>query len=202
MDSIVTPKEGAKSFIFIGRSGCGKGTQAKLLIDFLAAKEPERKVLYIQTGLELREFIKGDTHTQNIAKNMATNGGLIPEFLAIYFWSRKISTEYTEGSHLIMDGMPRKQHEAQVLDSVFGFYGIVKPVVIHLNVSRLWSSDRMVARGRADDSHENIKNRLDWFEKEVVPTINYYKTNPMYQFMEIDGERTISEIHKDIIASL
>ena len=57
-----------QTFIFIGRSGCGKGTQAELVQEHLKQIDPKRKVLYIQTGAEFREFIKGNSETQKLSK--------------------------------------------------------------------------------------------------------------------------------------
>ena len=56
------------SFIFIGRSGSGKGTQAALLIQALKKSDPNREPLYVQTGQELRQFIQGSSFTQKITK--------------------------------------------------------------------------------------------------------------------------------------
>lgn len=186
----------------IGRSGCGKGTQAKLLMDYIREHDEERGLLYVQTGLEFREFIEGQTFSQQLAKTIAGRGGLVPEFLAVLFWAQKITNEYKHNDHMLIDGTPRKPHEALVLDSVFDFYGIPKPHIIHINVSEQWSKDRMMGRMRADDTKENIDNRLGWYGKAVIPTIEYYKNNPQYFVHDIDGERPISDVHKDIVEKI
>ncbi len=187
-----------QSFIFIGRSGCGKGTQAKLTADHLRHIDPERKSLYIQTGGEFREFIKGDSYSQQLSKTLYETGNLVPEFLAIYFWANRIVTDFTKEEHLILDGMPRKYHEAVVLDSVFDFYKLARPHVIYLNVGEEWARGRLTERHRADDTRQEIDNRLAWFNTHVMPTIEYYKKNPAYTFHDIDAERSVAEIHSDI----
>ena len=53
-----------------------------------------------------------------------------------------------------------------------------------------------------DDTTEGIKNRLDWYETDVAPVINYYRQNKNCQFIEIDGERSIEEVHSAILQSL
>ena len=45
-----------QSFIFMGRSGCGKGTQAKLLMEYLKKIDPARDIFYLETGAGVREF--------------------------------------------------------------------------------------------------------------------------------------------------
>ncbi len=191
-----------KSFIFIGRSGCGKGTQAKLLNEYLKKVDPKREILYIQTGEQFREFIKGDSDTQKMSKKVADAGGLQPEFLAVYMWANVLVNKFTKNEHIIMDGMPRKLHEAGVIDSVFEFYDLKRPLVIHLDLSKEESIDRLMARKRTDDTREDIAERLSWFETDVVPAIEYYKNNKKYNFVHINGNRSVEEIHKDIVAQL
>ena len=47
-----------QTFIFIGRSGCGKGTQVALLQKYIKTQDYKRPILYIETGERFRQFIK------------------------------------------------------------------------------------------------------------------------------------------------
>lgn len=188
-----------QTFIFIGRSGCGKGTQVELLMKVLEDKEPSVGVLYIQTGQEFREFIKGDTLTQKKAKEIYDVGGLMPEFLAVNMWLKPLIEKYKGNQHIIFDGTPRKLHEAGVLDSIFGYYGFGKPCVINIEISAEEALKRLLLRKRLDDNEDDIKKRLGWYETDVAPTIEYYLNNSRYNFLKINGERTIEEIHDDIV---
>src|SRR3989344_6667153 len=189
-------------FILIGRSGCGKGTQGKLIEEYLRKNDPSREVFYLQTGAEIREFIKGPKLTQRLSKAIYDRGGLQPEFLATHKCSHLLSMNFKENQHLIIDGTPRKFHEAGVLHSILGFYGLKKPHVIYLNVSADWAVEHLMKRKRFDDTIEDIKARLTWFETDVMPAIEFYRTHPDYRFMEINGERSIEEIHADILKKL
>lgn len=191
-----------KSFIFIGRSGCGKGTQAKLLEQYLKEKDPSRDVLYIQTGENFRDFIKGPSDTQKMSRDIYDVGGLQPEFLAVYMWANVLVNKFTKNEHIIMDGMPRKLHEAGVLDSAFEFYQIDKPLVIYLDIGKEESIDRLMARKRVDDNREDIAARLAWFETDVLPAIEYYKHSPKYKFLHLDGSRSIQDVQEDILANI
>ena len=191
-----------KFFIFIGRSGCGKGTQSAMLLEYLKKVDPTREILYIQSGDEFRKFIQGSSDTQKMSKEIYDAGGLQPEFLAIYMWAHVLVEKFTKNEHIVMDGMPRKVHEAGVLDSIFGFYGLNRPAVIHLDINKEVSIDRLIARKRFDDNREDIAVRLSWYQTDVVPAIEYYKNNKNYQFLHINGERPIEEVHKDIINQL
>ena len=186
-------------FIFIGMSGCGKGTQAELLIDLLKKKDPSHEVLYVQTGQGFRDFIKGDSFTQKRTKEVINAGDLMPEFMAIHVWSDKLVENYKEGDHVILDGTPRKFHEAEVLDSVFSFYGLTKPTVIYLDIGHDEAVKRLLKRKRADDTPASIEERIGWYEKEVVEAIKFFENNPNYLFLKINGERPVEAIFNEIV---
>lgn len=188
-----------QAFIWIGRSGCGKGTQAELVSNLLKEKDPATGVLYIQTGLEFRKFIHGETITEKKSKEIYDAGGLQPEFLTVRMWVDPLVANYNGKDHIIFDGTPRKYHEAGVLDSVFGFYGIFKPWVIHIDISKEEATRRLLARKREDDTEEDIKERLAWYENQVSPTIGFYVDNPDYNYIKINGERSVENIHADIV---
>jgi len=191
-----------KTFIFIGRSGCGKGTQADLLMKVIKEKDPKRDTYYMETGAKFRDFLKGSSFSSKLSKKVSERGDLQPEFLSIYMWANHLIEDLKGDEHLFMDGTPRKLHEAEVLHSAMEFYKREKPCVIFMNVSRKWSEDRLLARHRQDDGKDNVKKRLDWYDEEVVPTVEYYRNNQNYTFLDINGERTIEEIHSDIISKL
>ncbi len=191
-----------QSFIFIGRSGCGKGTQAELLMKVLAEKDPATAILRTETGKELRQFIQGNTWTAKKAKEIYDEGGLMPEFVIVNMWVKPLLEKYDGHQHLIFDGTPRKVHEAGVLHSCVRFYGFTKPWVIHLDINAGESAQRLLARKRFDDNDAEIKKRLEWYEAEVVPTIEYYRDNPDYTLLDIDGARSREDIHADIVKKL
>ncbi|NQV87984.1 MAG: nucleoside monophosphate kinase [Parcubacteria group bacterium] len=191
-----------QTFIFIGRSGCGKGTQADLLTAHLCEHDNLCKTLHIETGSFLREFVKGDSYTQKLSKKILDEGALMPESVMVALWENYLFDNYTGKENLIFDGAPRKLHEAQLLDSALKFYSIKKPNIIYMNVSREWSEKRLLGRARKDDKPEVIERRLDWFDSEVMPTVNFYKNNSDYNFLDINGEQTIEEVNKEIIAKL
>lgn len=190
-----------KTFIFLGRSGSGKGTQCKMLMDHLKKIYPEYDNLYIYGGAEFREFIKGDSSTQKISKDIYDKGGLQPEFLAVYTWANLLVKKYTPNTNLIFDGMPRKYHEAGVMHSILDFYKLEKPYVVNLDISEEECIKRLMGRGRIDDNLEDIKVRLSWYKTEVEPAINFYRDNPEYDFFTANGEQSQEKVNQDIIES-
>jgi adenylate kinase family enzyme len=191
-----------QTFIFIGRSGSGKGTQAKLLIEYLKSIDPERSIFYLETGEVFRKLVAGESHTSKLAAEIYKKGALQPEFLAVWAWSNVFVENLIGGEHLVIDGTPRKPREAHVLDSAMSFYERLNPNVIHVSVSREWSTEKLTARMRGDDTPLDIENRLNWFDTDVAPAIDYFRNNAYYAVHEVNGEQPIEKVHADILAAI
>lgn len=127
-----------RTFIFIGRSGSGKGTQIDLLSKKLKEDNPEIGINYISTGKILRKFWEEDSFSNKLSKEILNKGDLQPEFLVIYLWGKDLIEDMKGNEHLILDGTPRRLNEAEVLDSAIKFYQRENPTVVYLNVSREW----------------------------------------------------------------
>ncbi len=190
-------KKEPKTIIFIGNSGCGKGTQAKLIEE--KWKKEGKKIFHLEIGDEFRKLLNMTTFTADLARKVSNEGALQPEFLAIKMWAELFNLYYSPEKNVIIDGSPRKIGEARVMHEALKFYGIKNPIVIYIKVSNKIAKERMLSRGRKDDTESKIDGRLKWFETEVLKSIEFFKEHRMYEFYEIDGEKTIEEIHKDII---
>ena len=186
-------------FLLMGRSGCGKGTQAKLLINYLRDNN-FGETLYIYTGEKLRNFTeKEETLAARLAKRKMKAGGLLPSFLAVWLWSGALIEGVNENNNVIMDGSPRTLLEAMMTDDAMEFYGRSNVVPIFLETSEEWSTQRLLGRGRSDDSLKSIKERQAYFEKDVVPVIDYYEGKSKYKLTRINGEQSVEAVHKEIL---
>lgn len=190
----------------MGRYGAGKGTQADLLMKKLKEKQAEHPIIYMETGKEFRKFNEGTSYTARIGKQIVDSGRLMPEYMCVYLWGRLIVENFTGKEHLVFDGTPRKLLEAKLLEGLFPFYGLEKPWVIYLDVEHDESHKRLLLRaktsGRADDHTKAMEARKVAYEADVVPSIDYYRTSPNVRFLDVDGERSIEDIHADIVKLL
>jgi adenylate kinase len=191
-----------QTFIFFGPSGSGKGTQAKLLIENLKAKDPNRNVLYLETGQKFREFATEASYTAHKTKQVIESGGLMPEFLPVWIWTQYFVDHIAGDEHIVLDGISRREHEALIIDSALRFYERKNPIVVSIKLAPEVAIQRMQDRGRSDDGQEEIKRRLKWYEDNVVPVLNYFKNNSYYQFIEIDGDGSIEEVHQEILSKV
>ncbi len=192
-----------QTFIFLGNSGSGKGTQARLLESYIQKKNPEASVFYLETGNHFREFIQSSSYSAELSRALYEKGERQPDFLAVHMWSKALINELSPRDTLIIDGTPRSLPEAEILSTALVFYNRSPAHFIFLNVSRAWSEERLRKRGRSDDTDvvKRIK-RLDWFDLDVKPALVYVENNPAYTLHEINGEQSIEKVHTDIISDI
>jgi adenylate kinase len=187
--------------VFIGRSGCGKGTQVELFKKELE-KRTGMNILHVETGSFLRNLVKGNTYTGELTKKIIETGSLMPESIVIGLWVSYLINNYTGKENFIFDGAPRRLAEAELLDGALNFFGIPDYKVVYINTSVKWCTDRLLARGRKDDTQEGINKRMEWFDKDVLPCVEYFSKDKNCQVFEINGERTIEEVHADIMSKV
>lgn len=188
------------TIVFIGISGAGKGTQASLIRKYLEEKDINRDVLHLETGRRFRELMSSEGYTQKKIKYVNLEGKLQPDFLAIWNWSDQLVNKLDENMHLIVDGTPRKEGEAEMFHQALEFYGRDNVYVINLNLSEDIAKRRLEERGREDDNKEgDIERRFEWFNNETIPAIEYLKNIKGYNYLEVDGSKTIDEVQDEII---
>ncbi len=210
------------NFVLIGRSGCGKGTQAKLLGEHFG------NLFYISTGSLFRKMAEYDTQVGHKIKELLNGGGLPFDDLATMLWMSAISYNLKEEQGFCLDGAPRRLEEANALDSFLHYLERTdSTIVILIDISRKEAFDRLTKRRickkcgqlitwvgdyknlqacdkcggdleeRADDTPEAIKNRLDYFDKDVSKVIKYFKKKK--RLVKINGEQPIEKVFQDIL---
>jgi adenylate kinase family enzyme len=189
--------------IFVGQSGSGKGTQADLFKNWIHRRDLEkRQILYVETGDRFRKFIRSEGYSSEVSKKLYDLDERQPDFLACWMWANVLIEELHPDTHLVFDGAARSLPEAQILTTSLKFYERERVTVVYINVSRKWSEEKLLSRGRFDDVNvDKIDKRLDWFEKDTKPAVDYFRNDPYYNFIEVNGEQTIEKVHKDIIDS-
>jgi len=191
----------SKTFLFFGRSGAGKGTQAKKLVDFLKGQDKDRETIYVETGQMFRNFIANhQSYASQRVSEVLSSGGLLPAFMPIWMWSNFLVSNFTGSEHMVFDGVARRPEEAPILAEALIFYKREDPFIIYIDSSRGWCKDRLLERGRSDDTADDIDRRLDWYEENVLPTIDIFKADPNFNFVAINGEQTVDEVHQEVLS--
>lgn len=188
--------------LFYGPSGSGKGTQAKLLKEYLENNDSTRQTEYVETGALVRQFATSDGYTQKLTANAIGSGELLPSFLPIYLWTKLLIEQLDGGEHLILDGLARREKEVFILEGALKFYERSDYHIVSFELSENSARERLAGRGRSDDmDEESINKRLSWYRDDVLPAIGKFKELGG-NIHRIDAEPSIEEIHKTIISTL
>lgn len=173
--------------ILIGIQGAGKSTQGNILSEKL-------DIPYLSTGHIFREMAKEKSKIGRYLKEVMNSGALIPDHTTLEIVSEYLKRpEYQKG--YIMDGFPRTTKQAEAFEN-----GIDK--VIYLKVSDKEALWRLAYRidDREDSTLVAIRKRIELFHEVTKPVIEWYRKKR--KLLEVDGEKDIDEISKEILKHL
>jgi adenylate kinase len=186
--------------LFFGSQGAGKGTQVKMLVDYLKSKS-DRGVVHIDMGQQLRNLRDTGTYAGKLTGEIIDNGIRIYDFMAIYLQTKLLVDNFTGEEHIIADGLARGADQTRGFDDMMQFFKRDDLRVINLVISDDTAVKRLLSRGRNDDTEEAIRRRLAWTKTDVLPQLELLKSRgrPVH---EIDGEAAVDTIHKNILSVL
>jgi adenylate kinase len=182
--------------LLLGPQGAGKGTQAKRI-------SAEYGIPQIASGEILRAEMAAGTELGQRVQEVYDRGDLVSDDLMIELIRNRLEQPDTEAG-FILDGFPRTTVQAEALDSMFSDIGRSFNVAFALQIPDEVAFERLRRRaeveGRADDTDEAIKRRLDNYHRETEPLIEHYRTRG--NLVPIRGHRTENEVFADIQAAL
>ena len=191
-----------QTILFYGKSGAGKGTQARLLKEYLEQKDVEHPTVYIETGAAFRTFAQKDNYTARMVKEVLDQGGILPEFLPVWVWTQFFIDHITGNEHIILDGLARQRDETPILYRAIKFYKRKAPHVVVLTIEDKEATVRLRARARADDTDKEIMRRLAWYQDNVGPAIGMWRSMSDVVVHEISSTPPSEEVNRDIVTAL
>ena len=174
--------------IFLGPPGSGKGTQASLLSQLY-------HLPHISTGDMLRAAIAQQTPLGQQAQSYQDKGELVPDSLVLAIVKERLTQPDTEKGW-ILDGFPRTVSQAIFLDELRQAGNHPHECVLNLEVPDEVLIHRLLARGRKDDTKETIRRRLEVYQVQTSPLIDYYRERGTLQV--IDGNRSPEEVTESL----
>jgi adenylate kinase len=160
---------------------------------------------HIATGDMIREMMARDTELGRELREVYDRGDLVSDEQMIELIRDRLSRGYTVGG-FILDGFPRTMAQAEALDDLLRELGRNLDVVFDFQVpDRDVLLDRMLRRaseeGRSDDTPEAIRRRLELYERETAPLVEYYRTT-RNNVVGVHADRSIEEVFHEIEQSL
>lgn len=205
------------NIVLLGAPGAGKGTQAQKLVE-------EFGFAHISTGDLLRAAVKARSELGLQAKEYMDAGRLVPDQLVVDLVKERLGGDDAKGG-FILDGFPRNTTQAVTLDSELAGMGITLDAALLVSAGHDVIIERLGSRRtcrscsytasagvdvcprcggemyqRDDDRPETIRHRLEVYESQTAPLVEYYKGHSILR--EVDGDRPVDQVYADAKASL
>src|SRR4051794_24241125 len=184
-----------RTVLLFGTPGSGKGTQGKILGSI-------PNFFHFACGDAFRN-LRIDDPLGRVFIEYSSRGQLVPDEPTITLWAKNIQASTLDGEFnpdrdtLVLDGIPRNVHQAEMLKDTLNVVGIFYLRCKDLNNLVLRMQRRALKENRLDDaSLEVIRNRLKTYEKETKPVLNYYGKHLVHR---IDADQQPSAVLYDIL---
>lgn len=179
--------------VIFGRQGAGKGTQCLRLVE-------EFGVIHISTGDMLRGAVTAGTELGRKAKAIMDAGDLVSDDIINGIVRERLTQDDVRESGFVLDGYPRTAQQAEALVMVLGSDKLHAAIDLEVPINEV--TQRMKARGRADDSDEGIARRLELYEQETRPVLEWFEARDL--LITVDGfaaESAVTERLLDAVRS-
>ena len=186
------------NILVLGAQGSGKGTQAKKVSRTYG-------IPHVSSGELYREAIARGTDLGKQVEPILAAGHLVPDDITIPLIRDRLDRGDTIPG-FILDGYPRDLAQAEALDEMLGELGRSIDVVFEFQVpNRQQLVDRLLRRAaeedRPDDTPEVIETRLETYDRETAPLVEYYRST-RGNVVGIHADRTVDEVFHEIQDSL
>ncbi len=181
--------------LMIAPPGAGKGTQGVVIAEHFG-------VPHIATGDLLRDHVKNETDLGKRVKEFLDHGDLVPDEIVLEMVREAFVT--ADGGGYVLDGMPRTMQQARALYEIACELDMTADVALHLEVQGPELLRRLLARsaeqGRADDTEEVIRRRLQLYDDVTHPILDWYGERGI--LVSVDAERPIDAVSRHVLTAL
>ena len=163
--------------LFLGPPGAGKGTQAAQLA-------ASHGLMHLSTGDLLRAEVAAGSDLGQEAAAVMARGELVSDELVLAIVRSRLQGH--QGGWLL-DGFPRNLAQAEALDQLLGELGQQIELVVLMQLDDELLLQRLLGRGRQDDTEAVIRHRLEVYRQQTAPLIAHYRQQQLLQSVEAAG---------------
>tara|TARA_B100001146_G_scaffold177732_1_gene159194 strand:+ start:286 stop:873 length:588 start_codon:yes stop_codon:yes gene_type:complete len=174
----------AVHLVILGRQGSGKGTQAARLVE---AYSP----VHVSTGDMLRAAVAAGTELGRRAGALMDAGDLVGDDLINGIVAERLAQPDVAEHGFLLDGYPRTPDQAAAMEGFLAEAGTTLDGAVNLEVPVDEVTARMLARGRADDTEEAIRRRLDLYEAETAPLLAWFADRGLLDVVDGIGDEDV-----------
>ena len=174
----------AVHLVILGRQGSGKGTQAARLVE---AYSP----IHVSTGDMLRAAVADGTELGRRAGALMDAGDLVGDDLINGIVAERLAQPDVAEHGFLLDGYPRTPDQAAAMEGFLAEAGTTLDGAVNLEVPVDEVTARMLARGRADDTEEAIRRRLDLYEAETAPLLAWFADRGLLDVVDGIGDEDV-----------
>ena len=182
-----------KKIIFFGPPGAGKGTQAKIISEYL-------NISHLSTGDILRKKLLENDNLAIELKKIMASGNLVSDDILNSIVSSRLTKETSKG--FILDGYPRTLHQSEFLSNFLSETSSSINYIFDIQINFETLKNRILKRSseesREDDNIDVIETRYNEYLNSTQKVSNFYKDKYNTKFFEIDGSLEIEEITQNI----
>ena len=178
--------------VVLGRQGSGKGTQCDLL------QQRFDGVVHVSTGDMLRDAAASGTPLGRRAEAIMAAGELVPDDVMCDVVAERLAPLLQPGTTVLLDGFPRTPAQADALAGMTAPDGLVGAVLLEVGVEEV--SERMLARGRGDDTVAGIARRLELYEAQTAPLVDWFAGREL--LVRIEGTGAPEEVFARLAAAV
>ena len=173
--------------LFIGPPGAGKGTQAERVAERLG-------IPHVSTGEMFRHHVSIGSDLGLKVEAIMAAGDYVPDEITVAMLEQRIGEPDAAGGY-ILDGFPRTVVQVRSLADLIGDDGLDRVVVLEADESEL--VERMLSRGRSDDTSETIRNRFKVYQDQTQPLLDIYDARGIT--VTIDGSGEMDDVTDRIV---
>ncbi|WP_214367169.1 adenylate kinase [Pseudonocardia sp. H11422] len=168
--------------VLVGPPGAGKGTQAERLAERL-------DVPHISTGDLFRANLRDETPLGVEAKRYMDAGDLVPDEVTVGMVRDRLA-DPDAAKGFILDGFPRTAAQAEALAALLAENGTELDAVVEFAVSDDVVVQRLLGRGRSDDTEDVIRRRQQVYRQDTTPLLEFYRD----RLVSVDAVGSVEEI--------